>query len=96
MQPFLKHLPQYDNEDFYQIGFITLWKVLKRAAVEPSIIDNFTNYFIVSLKNAYAAEFKKFIMSDVQIAMAWECDSDRNSSAIPTPSQPNPFFQSLM
>ena len=76
MQPYLKHLPHYEKEDFCQIGFITLWRVLKRAAVEPSIIDNFTNYFIVSLKNAYATEFKKFVLNDVRIAVTWECEGD--------------------
>ena len=76
MQPYLKHLPHYEKEDFCQIGFITLWRVVKRAAVEPSIIDNFTNYFIVSLKNAYATEFKKFVLNDVRIAVTWECEGD--------------------
>lgn len=76
MQPYRKHLPQYDDEDYYQVGFITLWKVLQRAAVEPSIIDNFTNYFIVSLKNAYASEFKKFVMNDVRIVVKWGCEGD--------------------
>lgn len=28
----------------------TLWLVLQRTDKEPSIVDNFTNYFIVSLK----------------------------------------------
>lgn len=76
MQPYLKHLPYYEKDDFCQIGFITLWRVLKRAAVEPSIIDNFTNYFIVSLKNAYAAEFKKYVLNDVRIAVTLECEGD--------------------
>lgn len=76
MEAYLKHIPFYDQDDYYQVGIITLWRVLQRAYKEPSIVDNFTNYFIVSLKNAYAQEFKKFVLSNIRIAATWEREGE--------------------
>ena len=61
MEAYLKHIPFYDRDDYYQVGIITLWRVLRRAYKEPSIVDNFTNYFIVSLKTHMPKSLKKCI-----------------------------------
>ena len=57
-------LPHIDKDDYILMGYITLWKVLERCRKNPDIINNFSAYLFRSIRNAYAAEFRKYVFKN--------------------------------
>lgn len=43
-------IPYYDKEDYLQEAYITLFRVLKRLAVKPDIINSFSAYLCTAIK----------------------------------------------
>ena len=67
----------FDRDDYLQIGFITLWKVLEKAREKPDLINNFDSYLFTSVKHAFAAEFYKYVKGNPVILNDYEA-SDGN------------------
>ena len=57
-------LPHLDKEDYKLMGYITLWKVLEKCRERPELIDCFDAYLFKSVRNTYAAEFRKYVFKN--------------------------------
>lgn len=71
---YMGKLPHYDKDDYIQIGYIALWKVLERARVKPEIIDGFDAYLIRAIKNTYIKEFRKFVFKNKGVVYDYQND----------------------
>lgn len=65
-------LPHMDRDDYLLIGYITLWRVLEKCREKPDIINSFNAYLFSSVRNAYAAEFRKYVMKNPLIWVRYE------------------------
>ena len=65
-------LPHMDRDDYLLIGYITLWRVLEKCREKPDIINSFNEYLFSSVRNAYAAEFRKYVMKNPLIRVRYE------------------------
>ena len=61
-----------DRDDYLLIGYITLWRVLEKCREKPDIINSFNAYLFSSVRNAYAAEFRKYVMKNPLIRVRYE------------------------
>lgn len=55
-------IPYYDNDDYLQEAYLTVYRVLKRLAVKPEIIDSFSAYLWTSIKNTYCGLFRDYVL----------------------------------
>ena len=55
-------IPYYDKEDYLQEAYITLFRVLKRLAVKPDIINSFSAYLCTAIKNTYCGLFRDYVL----------------------------------
>ena len=55
-------IPYYDREDYLQEAYITLYRVLKRLAVVPDIVNSFSAYLWTSIKNTYCGLFNQYVL----------------------------------
>ena len=67
-------LPHIDKDDYILMGYITLWKVLERCRKNPDILNNFSAYLFRSIRNAYAAEFRKYVFKNPIVMKDYEYD----------------------
>ena len=69
---YYKSLPLNDIDDFYQIGYVTLWKVLEKCRKKPDIINSFSSYMMTAVKNAYATEYRNYILKNPIVKVGYE------------------------
>lgn len=55
-------IPYFDRDDYLQEAYITLYRVLKRLAVKPDILDAFSAYLWKSINNAYCDLFRDYVL----------------------------------
>ena len=55
-------IPYYDKDDYLQEAYLTLFRVLKRLAVKPDIIDSFSAYLWTAIKNTYCGLFRDYVL----------------------------------
>lgn len=55
-------IPYYDKDDYLQEAYLTLYRVLKRLAVKPDIIDSFSAYLRTAIKNTYCGLFRDYVL----------------------------------
>jgi hypothetical protein len=65
-------LPHMDRDDYLLIGYITLWRVLEKCRENPDIINSFSAYLFSSVRNAYATEFRKYVMKNPLVRVRYE------------------------
>ena len=64
MRKYLRDIPYYDKEDYYQTGLITLWDNVERVKKDTEIAEKFLSYYAVSVEHAYARIFYNFVMKN--------------------------------
>jgi hypothetical protein len=64
MQRYLNDIPQYDKEDYYQTGLITLRDNILRCEGNPGIALHFLSYYVTSVEHAYIHIFREFVMKN--------------------------------
>lgn len=64
MRKYLRDIPHYDEEDYFQIGLITLWDNIERLKNNPGIAERFLSYYAVSVEHAYAKVFYEYVMNN--------------------------------
>ena len=69
---YYKSLPLNDLDDFYQIGYVTLWKVLEKCRKKPDIINSFSSYMMTAVKHAYATEYRNYILKNPIVKVGYE------------------------
>ena len=72
MRPYINEIPYLDKEDYFQIGYLTLWDVLERAKTKPDIVDGFISYYCVSVRNAYIKEFREYVLKNDTLTACYE------------------------
>ena len=55
-------IPYYDKDDYLQEAYLALYRVLKRLAVKPDIIDSFSAYLWTAIKNTYCGLFRDYVL----------------------------------
>lgn len=66
------HMPTYDRDDFYQIGYITLWQVLEKCRENPDIINYFDAYVTKAIKYAFYGEYRKYVLRNPVVDVGYE------------------------
>lgn len=80
---YLKDIPHYDKEDYYQTGLITLWDNISRCEGNPDIALHFLSYYATSVEHAYIHIFRDFVMkNDVLIEVRSDEGDGYNISKI--------------
>ena len=64
MRKYLRDIPYYDEEDYFQTGLITLWDNIERIKNNPEIAEKFLSYYAVSVEHAYIRLFYNFVMKN--------------------------------
>ena len=64
MRKYLKDIPYYDEEDYFQTGLITLWDNIERINKKTDIAEGFLSYYASSVEHAYARLFYEFVMKN--------------------------------
>lgn len=82
MRVYLMEIPYLDREDYYQIGMITLWRVLERVKVNEKVLDDFVAYYYTSLKHDYLRELDKYVMKNDKMVFCWETEAGYNVSSL--------------
>ena len=72
LRRYFEDMPIHDIDDFYQLGFITLWKVLEKCREKPDMLNHFEPYLITSVKHAYANEYGSYILKNPVIKVGYE------------------------
>ena len=55
-------IPYYDKDDYLQEAYLALYRVLKRLAVKPDIIDSFSAYLWTAIKNTYCGLLRDYVL----------------------------------
>ena len=68
----LSFIPKYEREDYYQIGYITLWKILERLRETKRNIECFSAYIWAAMRYTFIGEFYKYISKNPTVSREWE------------------------
>lgn len=71
-----RRLPPYDREEYMQIADIVVWRVIEKIRTNPDIINNFEGYVIVSIRNAYITEFRKYVFKSLVMGKSFDRPGD--------------------